>query len=72
MALLTPGEQHVVSLVGEGIKSREIAQHLSLGEHTVSNYLYRIFDKLGVSSRVKLVVYAISQQNISDRVETLG
>jgi DNA-binding NarL/FixJ family response regulator len=62
MALLTPSEQHVVALVGEGMKNREIAQHLSLAEHTVSNYLYRIFDKLGVSSRVELVIYAMSHQ----------
>lgn len=70
MALLTPSEQHVVALVGEGMKNREIAEHLGIAEHTVSNYLYRIFDKLGVSSRVELVIYAISHQNISDRVES--
>ena len=63
MALLTPSEQHVVSLVGEGMKNREIAQHLGLAEHTVSNYLYRIFDKLGVSSRLELLLYAMSHQN---------
>jgi two-component system nitrate/nitrite response regulator NarL len=70
MALLTPSEQHVVSLVGEGMKNREIAQHLSLAEHTVSNYLYRIFDKLGVSSRLELLLYAMSHQNTEDRVRS--
>ncbi len=63
MALLTPSEQQVVTLVGEGMKNREIATHLGLAEHTVSNYLYRIFDKLGVGSRLELVLYAMSHQN---------
>jgi two-component system, NarL family, nitrate/nitrite response regulator NarL len=63
MALLTPSEQQVVSLVGEGMKNREIAQQLGLTEHTVSNYLYRVFDKLGVSSRLELLLYAMSHQD---------
>jgi len=65
MALLTPSEQHVVNLVSEGMKNREIAQQLGLTEHTVSNYMYRIFDKLGVSNRLELVLYAMSHQNPS-------
>jgi DNA-binding NarL/FixJ family response regulator len=51
----------VVRLVAEGLKNREIAQELHVTEHTVSNYLYRIFDKLGVSSRVELILYATNQ-----------
>jgi hypothetical protein len=39
--------------------NREIAQRLKLTEHTVKNYLFRIFDKLGVSSRVEVVLYAL-------------
>ena len=52
-----------MTLVGEGMKNREIANHLGLAEHTVSNYLYLIFDKLGVGSLLELVLYAISHQN---------
>jgi two-component system nitrate/nitrite response regulator NarL len=63
MALLTPSERHVVNLVSEGMKNREIAQQLGLTEHTVSNYMYRIFDKLGVSNRLELLLYAMSHQN---------
>ena len=33
---------------------------MSLSEHTVKNYLFRIFDKLGISNRVELVLYAVS------------
>jgi Bacterial regulatory proteins, luxR family len=43
-----------------GRRNREIALQLNLTEHTVRNYLIRIFDKLGISSRVELVLYAFS------------
>jgi DNA-binding NarL/FixJ family response regulator len=58
--LLSNREEDVVRLVVEGLGNREIAQRLTLSEHTVRNYLFRIFDKLGVSSRVELVLYATS------------
>ena len=38
----------------------KIAQELGLSEHTVKKYLFRIFDKLGISSRVELVLCAFS------------
>jgi len=50
----------VVRCVAEGLSNREIAQRLGLTEHTVKNYLFRIFDKLGVSKRVEVVLYAYS------------
>jgi len=58
-ALLSAREMDVVRCVAEGLSNREIAQRLSLREHTVKNYLFRIFDKLGVSSRVEVVLYAL-------------
>src|SRR5215475_3304415 len=48
-ALLSARELDVVRCVSEGLSNREIAQRLTLREHTVKNYLFRIFDKLGVS-----------------------
>jgi DNA-binding NarL/FixJ family response regulator len=59
MRLLTDREEHIVRLVADGLTNREIALQLNLSEHTVKNYLFRMFDKLGVSSRVELVLYAI-------------
>jgi len=59
-ALLSRREQEVVRCVAEGLSNREIAQRLSLTEHTVKNYLFRIFDKLGVSKRVEVVLFAYS------------
>jgi two-component system, NarL family, nitrate/nitrite response regulator NarL len=56
-AILSKREQDVVRCVAEGLSNREIANSLGLTEHTVKNYLFRIFDKLGVSSRVEVVLY---------------
>jgi len=58
-SLLSVRELDVVRCVAEGLSNREIAQRLELREHTVKNYLFRIFDKLGVSSRVEVVLYAV-------------
>jgi two-component system, NarL family, nitrate/nitrite response regulator NarL len=60
MALLTARERDVVRLTAEGMRNQEIALKLGLSEHTVRNYMLRIFDKLGLSSRVELVLYAFS------------
>jgi DNA-binding NarL/FixJ family response regulator len=62
MPLLTAREEQVVHLVADGMKNREIAQRLKVKEHSVRNYIYRIFEKLGVSSRVELILYAFSQR----------
>jgi len=60
LRLLTRREEDVVRLLAEGLQNREIARSLNLSEHTVKNYLFHIFDKLGVSSRVELILYAVS------------
>src|SRR5439155_2835648 len=59
-SLLSARELDVVRCVAEGLSNREIASRLTLREHTVKNYLFRIFDKLGVSSRVEVVLYALA------------
>ncbi len=59
-SLLTPREEQVVALVAEGLGNRQIARELSLSEHTIKKYLFRIFEKLGISSRVELVLYAVN------------
>jgi DNA-binding NarL/FixJ family response regulator len=60
MKLLTPREEQVVALVADGLSNRETARELSLSENTIKKYLFRIFDKLGISSRVELVLFAVS------------
>lgn len=58
--LLTKRENDVVRLVERGLTNKEIAAELHLSEHTIRNNLFRIFDKLGVSSRVELALYALN------------
>lgn len=60
--LLTDRESQIVALVAEGLTNRDIAERLNLSEHTIKNYLFRIFDKLGVSTRVELILYAVAQR----------
>ena len=60
--LLTPREDQVVSLVAEGIGNREIALQLGVKENTVKKSLLRIYDKVGVSNRVELVLYALTHR----------
>jgi DNA-binding NarL/FixJ family response regulator len=59
-SLLTPREEQVVALVAEGLGNRQIARELNLSEHTIKKYLFRIFEKLGISTRVELVLYAVN------------
>jgi two-component system nitrate/nitrite response regulator NarL len=63
-ALLSAREMDVVRCVSEGMTNREVAQRLKLTEHTVKNYLFRIFDKLGVSSRVEVVLFALGNGSV--------
>jgi DNA-binding NarL/FixJ family response regulator len=59
---MTKRETDVVRLAVEGLSNREIARELGLTEHTVKNYLFRVFDKLGVSNRVELVLSCLRQE----------
>ena len=60
--LLSKREHEIVSRVGEGMKNREIADLLHLSEHTVKNHLFRIYERLGISSRAELILYLHSQK----------
>jgi DNA-binding NarL/FixJ family response regulator len=63
--LLSKREQEVVRWLSEGLTNSQIARELNLGENTVKNYLFRIYNKLGVSSRVEVVLYAAHQSTKS-------
>lgn len=69
-SLLTNRELHLVHLVAEGRTNRDISRELHLSEHTVRNYLFRIFNKLGVSTRLELALYAINQRERDTRVSS--
>jgi two-component system, NarL family, response regulator LiaR len=58
-AALTEREADVVKLLAQGKSNKEIAQALNIGEQTVKTHVSRILDKLGLSSRTQVVLYAI-------------
>ncbi|MEK7409214.1 MAG: response regulator transcription factor [Acidobacteriota bacterium] len=58
-APLSQREREIVSLVAQGYKNKEIAEKIFISEQTVKNHLHNIFDKLGVSDRLELALYAI-------------
>jgi DNA-binding NarL/FixJ family response regulator len=60
--LLGKREAQVADLVAEGLSNKEIARKLGISEHTVSNYLFRIYTKLGFSNRVELVLYVMTKR----------
>jgi DNA-binding NarL/FixJ family response regulator len=56
--LLSEREEQVVGLVADGLTNRAVAAELGLSENTIKKYLFRIFEKVGISTRVELVLYA--------------
>jgi DNA-binding NarL/FixJ family response regulator len=59
---LTRREKAVIGCLMQGFPNREIARYLSIAEQTVKNHLRSIFDKVGVSDRLELVLYAIHRK----------
>ena len=55
---LTPRELEIVRLVSQGLRNKEIAERLSITEGTVKVHLHKAYDKLGVDSRIELVLAA--------------
>jgi two-component system nitrate/nitrite response regulator NarL len=61
LSLLSKREMDVVRSLAEGLTNREIAERLGLSQHTIKNYLFRVYDKLGVSSRLELLFMTLTQ-----------
>ena len=61
IASLSKREEEIARLVASGLSNSEVAQRLSLSRHTVKNYLFRVYEKLGISTRIELVLYVLSK-----------
>jgi len=70
--LLSDREMEVVQLVAQGFQNKEISKKLFISEQTVKNHLHNIFDKLGVSDRLELALYAIHHRLIDKPDGTLA
>lgn len=55
---LTPRERQILEMVVAGQPNKEIARACSVSEQTIKHHLTRVFDKVGASSRVELVMIA--------------
>jgi DNA-binding NarL/FixJ family response regulator len=58
LAGLTSRERDIVELVVQGLKNEDVARRLGISEKTVRNHLTAVFDKLHVTDRLQLLVYA--------------
>ena len=65
--ILSKREEEVASLVADGLTNREVADQLHLSEFTIKNYIFKIFEKLGISTRVELVLYTLGQASADSR-----
>jgi two-component system, NarL family, nitrate/nitrite response regulator NarL len=68
--LLSDREKEIVQLVAQGSRNKEIGEKLFISEQTVKNHLHNIFDKLGVSDRLELALYAIHHHLIEHELPT--
>ncbi len=59
---LTRRERSIISCLVQGWRNKEIAERLHITEQTVKNHLRTIYDKVGVSDRLELALYAIHQK----------
>jgi len=59
---LTPRELDIVAAIVAGYMNKDIAQRFSISENTVKHHLTKIFDKLGVSNRLELALFAAEHQ----------
>ena len=59
-------ERQIIGAIVEGATNKDIGKHFGVSEQTVKNHLSHIFDKLGVSSRLELALYAVHHRLLPD------
>ena len=71
MTMLTRRELQIVAAIAEGASNKDIGQQFNLSEQTIKNHLSHIFDKVGVSNRLELALYAMHHR-LLDQLEANG
>ncbi len=69
MEQLSKREMEIVDSVAQGLSNRKIAELLGLSQHTVKNYIFKVFEKLGVSSRAELLYMALNRDGQAPSTE---
>lgn len=64
---LTPRELDIISAIVDGYTNKDIAEKFSIAEQTVKHHLGNIFDKLGVSNRLELALFAVNHQLLEEK-----
>jgi Response regulator containing a CheY-like receiver domain and an HTH DNA-binding domain len=67
LVVLSRREREVVHSLADGLTNREIGDRLKISPHTVKNYMFKIFEKLGVSSRVEVISVALSRDQAANQ-----
>jgi two-component system nitrate/nitrite response regulator NarL len=71
-AVLSKREEEIAQLVASGLSNFDVSDKLGLSQHTVKNNLSRIFEKLGISTRIELVLYILSQSKVGKANNSLA
>src|SRR5206468_834222 len=64
---LTPRELQITEAIVDGLTNRDIANQFALSQQTVKNHINRIFDKVGVSSRLELAMFVVHHDSLKDQ-----
>jgi two-component system nitrate/nitrite response regulator NarL len=63
---LTPREKQIIALIGAGYTNKDLAKELGISENTAKHHITNIFDKLGISNRLELLLFATEHRLIND------
>lgn len=63
---LTPREKQIIALIGAGYTNKDLAKELGISENTAKHHITNIFNKLGISNRLELLLFATEHQLIND------
>ena len=68
---LTSRELEIVNLIAQGLANKDIGSDCNIAEETVKRHLKNIFDKVGVSNRLELALFAINHQLVTEAPSTI-